>query len=1053
NDLWALAAAQLNDEDRRNLDFSRPDKLNILADLHALTEKSKQTCIEKRWKYTRKSGETVILKDVFDKIIRWIDIFKQVGDVAVQYDPVHAALAWAGIRFVLQIAVNDYNKFSAVVEDVAWIAELICRHAVLEGLYLRQTSNAAEELQKALVTLYAAVLIYLTKAKQYLEEGSAKRILKSGLLEFDPYLNDIRTAQDGVRQCTALADRHESMRKKVLKWVSREPYIEHHKQAKQGVLSGTGQWLLSDPVFEKWKKESASSILWLHGIPGSGKSKLVSIVVEDAFNSLHAGRNPQPVYFYCSRNTAEPGRSDPKAILASLAKQLSFLEPGKPLLKPTVDLYKQKEAEDFASGGLQIEESYALIIQLVEQYPLTTIVIDALDECDPGKRLDLLKALEKILRESSGLVKIFVSSRDDHNIVIRLQRYPNLEIKSDRNSDDIVVFVKDQTERLIEDGKLLRCSDSQTEMKELIVKKVIAGANGMFRWASMQLQYLCRFSMDPDIRKHLGKLPPDLDTLYAELYDVLSDKPGELEMAVFRNVLSWLFCAQRTLKSTEFLAVVSTIPLTSKDTVFFSKDLVLQLCNNFVVFNAQLDTFRFAHLSVREFLEKRQEYKSTVTNALAAEACLWDLVSITLNPTSKRFLSVCSQNISANSSKIDEFSKYFNVYWAVHCQLAADERTSDRLKKLFRAFIFGEGGTTCPIELWSARLPQFLGKLNISWELNRQLEDVMVTPASASVAAWFISCAFNLPEILEDLGDGLIPQAHFVNKQGRSLLHVSVTHGSCKSLKILLNRHRDKMQVTEEVVKAAAGNWSSGEEVMALLLDQRGTEVRITEEVVKAAAGNGSSGKGVMALLLDQCGTEVKITEEVVKEAASNESGSCEVIQYLHQTISIKVTVGVIEAAATSGQEQVLCLLDQWDSIGSDKESWLKISCLYNVAKNGDAATVRKLVDDGIPPDKQNIRRVTPLWTASSGGHKAVVQVLLATDAVDVNVRSVSGRTPLFWAAAKGHSEVVHLLLDHSAEQNYMDKDGRSPLSVAQLYHQANAIDILTKHDTHLLGK
>ena len=104
-DLWALAAAQLNDEDRRNIDFSRPDKLKPLADLHALTEKSKQECIKKRWKYTRKSGETVILRDVFDKIIRWIDIFKQVGDVAVQYDPVHTALPWAGIRFVLQVRV------------------------------------------------------------------------------------------------------------------------------------------------------------------------------------------------------------------------------------------------------------------------------------------------------------------------------------------------------------------------------------------------------------------------------------------------------------------------------------------------------------------------------------------------------------------------------------------------------------------------------------------------------------------------------------------------------------------------------------------------------------------------------------------------------------------------------------------------------------------------------------------------------------------------------------------------------------------------------------
>lgn len=66
-----------------------------------------------------------------------------------------------------------------MVEDVAWIAELICRHAVLEGLYLRQTSKAAEELQKALVTLYTAILIYLTKAKQYLEEGSASQYISS----------------------------------------------------------------------------------------------------------------------------------------------------------------------------------------------------------------------------------------------------------------------------------------------------------------------------------------------------------------------------------------------------------------------------------------------------------------------------------------------------------------------------------------------------------------------------------------------------------------------------------------------------------------------------------------------------------------------------------------------------------------------------------------------------------------------------------------------------------------------------------------------------------
>jgi len=62
-----------------------------------------------------------------------------------------------------------------------------------------------------------------------------------------------------------------------MQWLSEEPFLGHHNLMKEDVLEGTGQWLLSDPVFKRWKDESASSILWLHGIPGSGKSKLVYV--------------------------------------------------------------------------------------------------------------------------------------------------------------------------------------------------------------------------------------------------------------------------------------------------------------------------------------------------------------------------------------------------------------------------------------------------------------------------------------------------------------------------------------------------------------------------------------------------------------------------------------------------------------------------------------------------------------------------------------------------------------------------------------------------------
>lgn len=106
NDLWADAASKLSEDDKRNINFSVPDKRKIAEDLLRLAKSSEQKAIDKRWKFTRKNGQTVILRDVFAKIVHWVDLFKQVGDAAVQYDPGHAALPWAGVRFLLQVSAH-----------------------------------------------------------------------------------------------------------------------------------------------------------------------------------------------------------------------------------------------------------------------------------------------------------------------------------------------------------------------------------------------------------------------------------------------------------------------------------------------------------------------------------------------------------------------------------------------------------------------------------------------------------------------------------------------------------------------------------------------------------------------------------------------------------------------------------------------------------------------------------------------------------------------------------------------------------------------------------
>jgi hypothetical protein len=63
---------------------------------------------EKRWKY-KKGNKEIIIHDKLEKFEVWVNKFKEVGDAAVQYDPGHASLPWAVVRFILQAPKLFYD--------------------------------------------------------------------------------------------------------------------------------------------------------------------------------------------------------------------------------------------------------------------------------------------------------------------------------------------------------------------------------------------------------------------------------------------------------------------------------------------------------------------------------------------------------------------------------------------------------------------------------------------------------------------------------------------------------------------------------------------------------------------------------------------------------------------------------------------------------------------------------------------------------------------------------------------------------------------------------
>lgn len=140
-------------------------------------------------------------------------------------------------------------------------------------------------------------------------------------------------------------------------------------------------------------------------------------------------------------------------------------------------MYKARENDAFVAGLLTLEESTALIIELSRYRQLTTIIVDALDECEEVLRLELLESFKEILQRSNGLVKILVSSRDVGDIVYQLDGCLNLEIQASMNQGDIDLFVNRGVDALIKSGELLRgkMSDDLRQEIERVLREKAGG--------------------------------------------------------------------------------------------------------------------------------------------------------------------------------------------------------------------------------------------------------------------------------------------------------------------------------------------------------------------------------------------------------------------------------------------------------------------------------------------------------------------------------------------------------------------------------------------------
>lgn len=199
-------------------------------------------------------------------------------------------------------------------------------------------------------------------------------------------------------------------------------------------------------------------------------------MIDNLDQEIAAGRNLPPIaYFYCARDSAEPERSKPEEVLLSIARQLSGRDLNFPIRAAANEKYLAMNS--FRRRRLTLQEAVDLILSITHDDPVT-ILIDALDECDPLHRHELLEAFDTIIQQSANIVKIFVSSREDNDIVCKLESSPNLYISADDNKKDIEEFIRVEVAEAITKKRLLNGKVSP-HLRQLIIDRLEKDAQGM----------------------------------------------------------------------------------------------------------------------------------------------------------------------------------------------------------------------------------------------------------------------------------------------------------------------------------------------------------------------------------------------------------------------------------------------------------------------------------------------------------------------------------------------------------------------------------------------
>jgi len=154
------------------------NKSDIVSAILREADKRRQDCIRRQWTFTAPGGRVIVVRDVLEKVVSWVNRYKAVGDLASQFDPVNASLPWAAFRYLLEVATGDIQAFGLIITLLEAVARILARSRIIEELHIRGPSptDLAQPLEDALVLLLADALVLLAKCVKYFVRPAASKL-------------------------------------------------------------------------------------------------------------------------------------------------------------------------------------------------------------------------------------------------------------------------------------------------------------------------------------------------------------------------------------------------------------------------------------------------------------------------------------------------------------------------------------------------------------------------------------------------------------------------------------------------------------------------------------------------------------------------------------------------------------------------------------------------------------------------------------------------------------------------------------------------------------